>query len=133
MKKLCLTVVLTLTCLLAWGGSAHAQDADLVVTNVPFEFMAGGSTLPAGTYSVSRISHSVLAIRSYDNNAFLLPIVFDGAPAEHAKLGFERVGDKYFLSKIETAAGVYTIGTPRATTNLARIKDHGNVSSAGTN
>ncbi len=133
MKKLCLTVVLTLTCLLAWGGSARAQDAGLVVTNVPFEFVAGGRTLPAGTYSVSRVSHSALAIRSYDSGVFLLPIVFDGAPAEHAKLSFEHVGDKYFLSKVETAAGVYTIGTPRAMTKLAQIKDHGNVSSAGTN
>jgi hypothetical protein len=127
MKKSCLTVVLTLTCLLAWSGSARAQDADKIITNVPFEFVAGGRTLPAGTYSVSRVHSqetSVLVIRSYDNGEFLLPIVFDGAPAEHAKLSFEHVGDKYFLSKVETAAGVYTIGTPRAMTKLAQIKDY---------
>jgi hypothetical protein len=133
MKKLCLNVVLTLTCLLAWGGNAHAQDADLVVTNVPFEFVAGGSALPAGTYSVSRVSDSALVIRSYDNGVFLLPIVFDEAPAEHANLSFEHVRDKYFLSKIQTAAGVYTIGTPRTMTKLAQTEDHGEVSSAGTN
>jgi hypothetical protein len=136
MKKSCLTVVLTLICLLAWGGSARAQDADKVVTNVPFEFVAGGRTLPAGTYSVSRVHSqetSGLVILGRDNGAFLLPIVFVGAPAEHAKLSFEHVGDKYFLSKVETAAGVYTIGTRRAMTKLAQTEDHGDVSSAGTN
>ena len=136
MKKLCLTVVLTMTCLLAWSGSARAQDADKVVTKVPFEFVAGGSTLPAGTYSISRVHSqetSGLVIRGRDNGAFLLPIVFVGAPAEQAKLSFEHVGDKYFLSKVQTAAGVYTIGTPRAMTKLAQTEDHGTMSSAGTN
>src|SRR5271167_2284119 len=136
MKKSCLTVVLTLTCLLGWGSTARAQDADKVVTKVPFEFVAGGRTLPAGTYSVCRVHsqlNSGLVILGYDNSAFLSPIVFDGAPTEHAKLSFERVGDKYFLSKVETPAGVYTIRTPRAMTKLAQIKDHDNGSSAGTN
>jgi hypothetical protein len=136
MKKSCLTVVLALTCLLGWSATARAQDADKVVTNVPFEFVAGGRTLPAGTYSVSRVhsqANSTLVILGYDNGAFLLPIAFAGAPAEHAKLSFELVGNKYFLSKVETATGVYTIRTPRAMTKLARIKDYGNVSSAGSN
>jgi hypothetical protein len=136
MKKSYLTAVLTLTCLLAWGGSARAQDADRVVTNVPFEFVAGGRTLPAGTYSISRVpseASSGLVILGRDTGAFLFPIVFDGTPAEHEKLSFEHVGDKYFLSKVETAAGVYTIGTPRAMTKLAQTGDHGTVSSAGAN
>ncbi len=93
-------------------------------------------TLPAGTYSVNRVSpeaHAGLIIRSYENGAFLLPMVFDGAPAEHAQLSFEHVGDKYFLSKVETPAGVYTIGTPRAVTKLAQMKEHEGMSSSGTN
>ncbi|HMJ21149.1 MAG TPA: hypothetical protein VK513_04550, partial [Terriglobales bacterium] len=81
MKKSLLAVVLTLTCLLGLGISARAQDLDKVVVNVPFEFVAGGQTLPAGEYNVSRVSDQAfpaLAIRSYDNNAFLLPMFFDG-------------------------------------------------------
>ena len=49
---------------------------------VPFEFVAGGATLPAGTYTVSRVSSEAtqaLVIRGYDNGAFVLPVVFDGA------------------------------------------------------
>jgi len=136
MKKSYLIAILTLTCLLGLG-TAHAQDADAVSANIPFEFVAGGTTLPAGTYVVSRVypgTRSVLTIRSYDNSVFVLPIVFDGAPVEHLKLNFEHVGDKNFLSTVETPAGVYTLGTPRAMSKLAQIKDQGTgASSSGTN
>jgi hypothetical protein len=111
-------------------------DASRIVVNVPFDFVAGGETLPAGTYSVSRVSTEAqpdLAIRSDDKSALLLPIVFDGVPDDQAKLGFEHVGDKYYLSKVETLAGVYTIGTPRAMTKIDQMKDHGTMSSSGTN
>jgi hypothetical protein len=136
MKKSYSTVVLTLTCLLGLGLSARAQDTSRVVATVPFEFVAGGETLPAGTYTVSGVapgSRPSLVIRSHDNGAFLLPIVFDRDPADQARLGFVHVGDKYFLSKIETPAGVYTIGTPRAMTKVAQLKDQGTLSSSGTN
>src|SRR5580704_9696591 len=131
MKKSYFIVVLALTCVLGLGGSSRAQDASRIVVNVPFDFVAGGETLPAGTYSVSRVSSEAqpdLVIRSDDRSALLLPIVFDGVPAEQAKLGFEHLGDKYFLSRVETLAGVYTIGTPRAMTKVAQMKDHGAIS-----
>ena len=67
MKKWYSPVVLTVTCLLGLGMSARAQDVDKVTVNVPFEFVAGGQTLPAGTYTVSRVSDqtsSPLVIRS---------------------------------------------------------------------
>ena len=81
MKKSYLTVVLTLTCLLGLGISAIAQDASNIVVNVPFEFVAGGKTMPAGTYSIGRVSpdsRSGLIIRGHDGGVFLLPFVFDG-------------------------------------------------------
>ena len=143
MKKSLLTVVLTLTCLLGLGISARAQDVDKVAVKVPFEFVAGGQTLPAGTYSVSRSSdqgYEALLIRSNDNRAFLLPMFFDGDPAvgngasaDHAELSFEHVGNKYFLSKVETLEGVYAFRTPRAMTQVAQMKDHGTASSSGAN
>ena len=136
MKKSYLTVVLTLTCLLGLSRGARAQDASRIVVNVPFDFVAGGETLPAGMYSVSRVSTEAqpdLVIRSDDKSALLLPIVFDGVPGEQAKLGFEHVGDRYFLSTVETLAGVYRIGIPRAMTRVAQMKDHGAMPSSGTN
>jgi hypothetical protein len=136
MKNSYSSVVLTLACLLGLGISARAQDVDKVAVKVPFDFVAGGQTLPAGTYSVSRVSDkevTALVIRSSDNSVFLLPIVFNGASSDNAKLGFEHVGDKYFLSKVKTPAGVYAIRTPRALTQVAQMKDHGAVSSSGAN
>jgi hypothetical protein len=136
MKTSLFTAVLTMTCLLGFGISAHAQDASGVVVKVPFEFVAGGKTLPAGTYSVGRLSpgiHPSLIIDSKDNGAFalVLPIVPDGDSAGRTELSFERVGGKYFLSKVATPAGVYTLMTQRAMTRLAQMNDHGVTSSSG--
>jgi hypothetical protein len=136
MKKTYLAAVLTLTCMLGLGLSARAQDVDKVVVKVPFDFVAGGQTLPAGTYNVTRASDQAfpaLVIRSFDNSAFVLPMFFDGVSTDHAELHFEHVGDKYFLSKVETPAGVYAIGTPRPMTQVAQMKDQGTMSSSGTN
>jgi hypothetical protein len=136
MKKTYLTAVLTLTCMLAVGISARAQDTEGVRVNVPFEFVAGGTTLPAGTYSAGRLSvsaYSGVAIRGDGNAVFVLPIVVDGTPAGQPELSFEHVGGKYFLSEIQTPGGVYTFASPRAMVALARVKDQGTVSSGGTN
>jgi hypothetical protein len=117
MKKSYLTAVLMFTCLLGVGVSAHAQDADAVVASVPFEFVAGGATLPAGEYRVSRVNPGVnreLAIQGYNKgNAFVLPLAFDGGPSDGPTLSFEHVGGKYFLSRIKTLSGVYTMPASR--------------------
>ena len=143
MKKSYLSIALTLTCLLGLGISARAQDLSKIAATVPFDFVAGGETLPAGTYSVSRVSSGdprSLAIRSDDNTVFLLPMSFDGdpvpvngAPADHAEFSFELAGGKYFLSKVETPGGIYAFRTPRAMTQVAQMKDHGTGSSSGAN
>src|SRR6266446_2041422 len=73
MKMSYFTVVLTLTCLLGLGLGAHAQDAGRVVVKVPFEFVAGGKTLPAGIYTIGRLSpaiHPALLIDNKDTGAF---------------------------------------------------------------
>jgi hypothetical protein len=135
MKKSCLSVVLTMICLLGLGAGARAQDAGKVVSNVPFEFVVGGVTLPAGVYTVGKASteaySGLVLIRSQDKGALLLPIAFDEAPAGRAEFDFEHVGDRYFLSKIETPQGVYTFRTPRAITKVAQVKDHGTVTYSG--
>jgi len=120
MKKSYLTAVLMLTCLLGVGVSARAQNADAVVVNVPFEFVAGGATLPAGEYRVSRVNPGVnreLAISGYNKgSAFLLPLALDesAAAANQPTVSFEHVGDKYFLTKIKTfGRRVYHAGLTR--------------------
>jgi hypothetical protein len=136
MKKQCLSVVLTLTCLLSLGLGARAQASDAVVTNVPFEFVAGGVTLPAGTYSVSRVSSdwdSQLLIRDGEHSVFLLPTAFQGSLSENAVLSFKHVGSQYFLSKIKTPTGVYSVPAPRALNTVAKKKATDGMESSGTN
>ena len=136
MKNSYSAVVLTLTCLLGLGISARAQDVDKVAVKIPFEFVAGGQTLPAGTYNITRASDQAfpaLVIRSSDNSAFLLPMFFDGVSADHAELRFQHVGGKYFLSEVKTPVGVYAVRTPRAMSQVAQMKDQGAMSSSGTN
>ncbi len=113
MRKQYLTAVLTLICLLGLGVGALAEDKSEVV-DVPFEFVAGGKVLSGGTYSVSRVSSAsdprlIILIRSREEAVYLRPIAFDGVSGD-AQLNFEHVGDKYFLSKVKTSTGVYTIG-----------------------
>jgi len=136
MKTSYSAVVLTLTCLLGLGTGARAQDVDKVNVSVPFDFVAGGQTLPAGRYKVTRASDQAfpsLIIRSSDSSAFMLPMFFDGVSADHAKLSFTHVGGKYFLSEVKTATGVYALRTPRPMTQAAQVKDQGAMSSYGTN
>jgi hypothetical protein len=136
MKKSYLTVVLTLTCLFGLGVSAHAEDTGGVRVKVPFEFVAGGATLPAGTYTLGRLSleaFSGIAISGYGHGAFVLPIAVGGTGAGQPELSFEHVGGKYFLSEVETPGGVYTFALPRALVALAQVKGQATVSSGGSN
>jgi hypothetical protein len=60
-------ILLTLTSLFGLGASAVALEQREVVVTVPFDFVAGGKTLPAGTYTV-RVSSDrlgALSISSY--------------------------------------------------------------------
>jgi hypothetical protein len=134
MNKSYLAAVLTLVCVFGLGLSARAQE-EQVIAKVPFDFVAGGEVMPAGTYNVSRLAGSQreLVVRGSDNSAFVLPMVFDDVASDHAGLGFEHVGDTYFLSKVETLEGVYTVGTPRPLTKVAQMKDNHTMSSSGSN
>ena len=133
MKKSYFTIILTITCLLVGGNTAIAQEASKVMATIPFDFVVGVKTMPAGTYTVSRVSsgRSGLIIRSLDEGAIVLPIAVDQPSAEPAELTFEHVGDKYFLNKVETPAVVFTIAIPRTMTRLAQVKIDGTASFAG--
>ena len=137
MRKFYVAALLTITCLLGLGVTARAQDVDGVVVNVPFDFVAGGANLSAGEYRINRVSSSLnrgLVIQSYSNGgAFLLPIVFEGVPADQAALTFEHIGNRYFLSKIKTLGGVYSMKTPPESVALAEAKSQSTSSSSGMN
>ena len=135
MKKQYLTVLFTLICVLGLGLDARAQEEDTVVAKVSFDFVVGGKVLSAGTYRVSRVNTSgsrELEISSYEarTGALLIPTVFEDFQTGHAQLNFEHVGNKYFLSAIETPIGTYDIIPPSAI-ELARMEQQGTSSSGG--
>ncbi len=137
MKRQYACILLALASFLALGVGAEAQVQREVVVVVPFEFVAAGTTLPAGTYTVSRVSEaglSGLALSSYENRSsvFVIPSQFESYPGD-AKLGFKQIGDAHFLSNIETANGVYSIPVPRSNTAVGRMKQHLGMSASGTN
>jgi len=138
MKKHSASILLILTSLVGLGTSAVGQKQEAIVT-VPFSFMASGQTLPAGKYSISRVSEAHLgglSIRNSENGVgvFVLANHFDSYSADSSKVSFEQVGNVYYLRAIATADGVYAIALPR-TVNLVATgtKQHDDMSASGTN
>jgi hypothetical protein len=105
---------------------------------VPYEFVAGGKTLPAGTYTVTRVSEDRfggLILSSYEtrSSVFVMPNEFKRYPADNVKVGFKQIGGVHVWSKIETANGAYNIPVPHSATMVAGVKQHGDISASGTN
>ena len=104
MKRQAFSLVSLLSLLLV-AGSAIAQTVH-VRADIPFNFVAGNKTLPAGTYDVGRISRlddKTLILQSRDGNASMM-LNSNAAetlePATKTKLVFTKYGNQYFLSQI---------------------------------
>lgn len=104
---------------LASFGTALADSRDTTITTVPFDFVIGSKTFPAGTYTISQISDDPrlgLRIQSSDGkiNAFFMPTATDGTiSSDHARLLFRHDGDKYFLTSITSRSDTYTLAPHR--------------------
>ena len=113
MKKMKYLIALFLT--LAGLGSTFARAQDTAVSTVPFDFIIGNKTFPAGKYSIARAPNDTfggtLLIRSEDGktSAFFLPTTEESAQSDEARLVFRHEGDKYFLAEIVGAEEVYTV------------------------
>jgi hypothetical protein len=118
--------------LLAFAGlavPARSQQAEVVAT-VPFDFVVVTTTLPAGTYTVSRTSSpnaSALLVANRDHGVLLLPTAFDSTKVGNTNLSFEQIGGKDVLSQIKTLEGTYTLDNSREAqrlTKMAQSNDH---------
>jgi poly(3-hydroxybutyrate) depolymerase len=83
--------------------SLHAQTAERVQVNVPFDFQDGSKTFAAGLYTLSASSSGmILTIHGRDNSGLAMSRVEDSnstAPTT-GMVVFHRYGDKYFLSQV---------------------------------
>jgi hypothetical protein len=82
----------------------NAQAPSKVEVNIPFEFSAGKTTLPAGVYSIKRMSGNNVALRSKDGRSSVIlnaPVTNSSSdPNAVERIVFERFGDQYALAQI---------------------------------
>ena len=110
--KVVLLIVATIT---TFGTSARAQSLDHGFRiNIPFDFMVGGKTLPAGQYSVARVLSGsgdlMLQIGSVNGRSRAVPLtipVNSFKSRDRATLVFHRLDDQYFLYQVWPAAANY--------------------------
>jgi hypothetical protein len=120
MKKNACIVVAALS-LMLWVASSFAsrQITGEIRVNVPFTFYVGNTQLPAGEYSIKRISTAspdVVEIRSVDGKTAVLTL---GTPAQSAttpaktELIFKKYGNVAVLSQIFQAGSQLGIELPK--------------------
>jgi hypothetical protein len=119
MKMRFASILLTLIGILAMGAAAQAQSGRKIIVNLPFDFVAGGQTLPAGNYTLIPVSDydaDGLILSSYDNHVSVIvhPIEIEKASAAKSNVSFQRVGEQHFLNRIQTPDTVYNLPVSRA-------------------
>jgi len=80
----------------------QAQEA--LVVNIPFEFVAGKLTLPAGEYRVEKLEKNSVVVLTHCTQPGASAVVMTIAaqanePQSDSKLVFNRYGNLYFLSQ----------------------------------
>jgi hypothetical protein len=125
--------LVAITFLLGLGVTANAETRTEINVTLPFEFVAGKTTLPAGQYIVKHISNqplNVLMITSYDSGAsvFVNPITMEDASNYKPNVTFRMVGDQHLLSGIQTANYVYNFRVSLPSIFAASAKPHDSVS-----
>jgi hypothetical protein len=93
--------------LLALATSMNAESA-LITVNVPFAFVAGGTTMPAGAYIIEQPTmHGVLLLRGSQPNSTAMVLAVNGGPSNATQAGvtFSRRGSAVVLSTIEVPGG----------------------------
>ncbi len=109
MKKLGLvlsmsSLMVMLAVVPALGAGTDRLD-NKIQADIPFDFMVGDETLPAGTYTFAHPTTmpDVLLIRSLDGHESVVVITRgvqeSRTPPDETKLVFTRYGDQYFLAQ----------------------------------
>jgi hypothetical protein len=119
-----LTAIFAIFLGLAVAG-VQAQAPSKVEVNIPFEFSAGTKTLPAGVYSIKRLSGNYLTLRRLDGKSAVIlnaPLNLTSVDDKGERLVFSKSGDDYYLAEIwlTTDTGRELV-RPRTTRNEIRI------------
>ena len=135
MKKYLSTTLIMITGLILLAAGARAESGTVVV-NINEDFVAGGKTLPAGTYRVSQGSPQTdltLLLRGEKDSVYLIPSTHGQASSGPLKVKLTRVGDVYYLSEVATELALYTFPAPHPLAHAAKVKDQDSKSASGAN
>ncbi|MBD0370950.1 MAG: hypothetical protein ICV60_08955 [Pyrinomonadaceae bacterium] len=101
--------------------TVQAQASNQMKADIPFRFIIGNQTLPAGEYTVRYINQdsgkTALLFRSIDgktNRIVNMNTTQSSAPEMKASLVFNQYGDSYFLSEVWTGADQYGLSLPKS-------------------
>lgn len=107
MKKAMFRIGLMLAlAFLAAAQFVRAQEP--LVAHIPFAFVAGNTSLPAGEYRVQKVSDRspALLIRCTEGSPAIMVMTRAAsvnAPQQNSKLVFRRYGNRYFLVQVWSA------------------------------
>ena len=99
-----------LALLLTLAATSYAQSARRTVVLVPFDFVAGGEVLPAGTYRVEpvrRDSYTAWEIQSTTGRAGAVVMTSSlggRAAGAESRLVFQKYGETYVLAQLRLSA-----------------------------
>lgn len=103
MKKYVMFALMLLASIAVARTRANAQEAKVAE---PYDFVAAGKLLHAGTYTFSReSSEGALHLKNIDrkeSGILILATTFESALSDATTLRFERIGDLYILSAVQT-------------------------------
>ena len=108
-KRAFVTATLFVLSLIVAAQVAQADEPMLV--NIPFAFVAGNVTLPAGEYRVQKLDRNsgVLLINRSKPSAAVMVVTHAAQAKElqtESKLIFNQYGNRYFLSQVWTAGSI---------------------------
>jgi len=116
-------------------GADQQREPKRFVT-LPFDFVVGGKTLPAGTYRLSLLADdkcegTILSSCENRISVFVHPVEIESTFAERPHLSFERVGEERFLQQDSTTDDVYNIRVFHSLIMEAAAKTRDNGSASG--
>jgi hypothetical protein len=129
-------ILVAIAFLLGVGVTAKAQMRELIVVKVPFDSTVEGRALPAGTYTVSRLTNDnsgplMVTNRDSGSSVFVLPAMHESTSGNKPEVSFERLGGVQFLNTIETGSYTYYFPISKSAILEAAAKSRNSGSVAG--
>jgi len=135
MKKYLAGMFAVVFSMAAFAMAAPAATSDQLLVTIPYDFVVGGKTLPAGTYRVSRVSTTdlgTLLLNNVNNHAGVLlnASEWEDVRADKPELRFQQIAGQHFLSAIETSEHVFNIPVSKSAVELAMKSQQGSPASS---